>query len=188
MNIKRIFLDVDDVLVDFSLAAMKHVGVDLGRIDWDSYYERWGYSIVSASNNFLKPLHLTEREFWLRFARKFWANLKKTEECDTLIEAAYNLVGEGGVYLLTAPIQDPECAAGKMELIRDTFPEFWKDRRYLIAPPKFVCASPDSLLIDDSDANVNAFRKAGGQAALFAKPWNSAHARRDNPLQFSELG
>lgn len=191
MIIKRIFLDVDDVLADFSLAALKHVGIDLKHVDLDSYYERFGYDIVLSANYYRKRIFssadYTFEEFWAEFPRPFWTNLKKTEECDYLISACYKLIGKENVFLLTAPIQDPDCVAGKMEWIRKELPEFWKDRRYLIAPPKYVCASLNSLLIDDSDANVNAFRRANGMASLVPRPWNTAHARQNKGLLLEDL-
>ncbi len=193
MNIKRIFLDVDDTLVDLTLAVMEYLGIDRSRIDLDSFYERFGYDIVKATNYYREKtlpgqiVPYEPCEFWSKLPRPFWANLQKTNECDNLIEASYTLVGKRNVFLLTSPINDPECAAGKMELIRDTFPEFWSDRRYMIAPPKDVCAATGSLLIDDSDAHVDAFREAGGMAALLPKPWNSEHARSGQPLSFTKL-
>ena len=188
MNIKRIFLDVDDVLVDFTFAAMSEIGINTGRIDKESFYERWGYDIVAASNYYRMPEpFLTAAEFWRKFDRRFWATLDRTKECDTLIRASCEIVGVENVFLLTGPINDPECAAGKMELIRDTFPDFWKDRRYMIAPPKYACAYLGALLIDDSDRNVNEFRAAGGQAALVPQPWNSEHALSGEPLSFTRL-
>lgn len=188
MIIKRIFLDVDDVLADFSLAAIRHIGIDLDHVDLDSYYERFGYDIVLSTNYYFPSTEdLTLEEFWARFDRTFWANLEKTKECDYLILACCKLIGKENVFLLTAPIQDPDCVAGKMEWIRKMLPEFWKDRRYLIAPPKYVCASPNSLLIDDSDANVDAFRKAGGMATLVPRPWNTAHARQNERFLLKDL-
>ena len=48
-------------------------------------------------------------------------------------------------------------------------------RDFLIGPPKWICARPDQLLIDDNDGNVESFRERGGQAILFPQPWNLNH-------------
>ncbi len=187
MNIKRIFLDVDDVLVDFTLAALSYTtGYS---IDENDFNPEWGFDIVKAHNELSHPSEdeITIEVFWRKFNRNFWAFRQKADDCDTIIEASYDLVGKENVFLLTAPLQDPESAAGKMELIRDMFPVFWRDRRYMIAPPKYACAYPGALLIDDSDKNVNEFRTAGGQAALVPQPWNSEHARSGEPLSFTGL-
>ena len=48
-------------------------------------------------------------------------------------------------------------------------------RQFLIGPSKHLCANPETLLIDDSDKNVDSFRKCGGQAVLVPRPWNSLH-------------
>ncbi len=180
MKIKQIFLDVDDTLVDFTLAALEFVGVDLKHVDLDSFYERFGYNIVKAANE-LRSLFTVAKstsDFWNSIPRSFWASLQKTPECDSLIRGSCDLVGRENVFLLTTPIDDPECGAGKMELIRDVFPDFWEDRRYLIGPPKYACAHGGALLIDDSDKNVNLFRKHHGIAALLPRPWNSLHKLR----------
>ena len=184
MNIKRIFLDVDDVLVDFTLAVLSQLtGYKIGPVD---FKPEWGFDIARAYNELSRPfeIHISPEQFWAKIPMEFWATRKKTEECDEIIRSSSELVGRQNVFLLTAPINDPECGSGKMELIRDIFPEFWNDRRYIIAPPKYVCAQPGSLLIDDSDRNVDAFREAGGIAVLFPRPWNSAHASQTNEFDF----
>jgi hypothetical protein len=42
--------------------------------------------------------------------------------------------------------------------------------------PKFLCAKPDNILIDDSDKNCNSFIKAGGKAILVPQPWNNQYS------------
>lgn len=187
MKIERIFLDVDDVLADFSLAALEYLGVERSSIDLDSYYERWGYDIVKAVNDLHPFTTFSVTEFWARLPRSFWANLKITKECDYTIQAAKRIVGRENVFLLTAPINDPECAAAKMEWIRDFVPEFWDNRQFLIGPPKWACAYPGALLIDDSDANVDKFREKGGLAALVPRPWNSGYSRQKDGMMFDIL-
>ena len=48
-------------------------------------------------------------------------------------------------------------------------------RDFLIGPPKWICARPDQLLIDDNDTNIDNFRDRGGHGILFPQPWNRNH-------------
>jgi len=41
---------------------------------------------------------------------------------------------------------------------------------------KSLLARPRAVLVDDSDANVDAFRAAGGAGIVFPQPWNRAVA------------
>lgn len=177
MKVKRIFLDVDDVLADFTLAAMEYVGCAVSQEDKDDFYDSWGFDIVAAVNALHPSQNFSPKEFWAQLPKEFWAQLSKTRECDWIINTTVRGVGRDNVFLLTSPINDPECVAGKMEWIRDFLPSwFWENRQYIIAPPKWVCARPDALLIDDSDANIRRFREEGGLAILLPRPWNSLHA------------
>jgi len=51
------------------------------------------------------------------------------------------------------------------------FPQF--QRRFLFGPAKAFCASPERVLIDDYDGNVDKFRAAGGHAILVPQSYNS---------------
>ena len=73
---------------------------------------------------------------------------------------------------MTTPVEDPESLAGKLEWIHKYFPE-WMHRQYLMGPQKHLLAGPGSLLIDDSEENVEKFRQHDGQAILVPRPWNS---------------
>ena len=47
---------------------------------------------------------------------------------------------------------------------------------------KFI-AGPGRWLIDDKDANVEAFRAAGGQAITVPRPWNSEHGKSHQVME-----
>lgn len=188
MKIKQIFLDIDDVLADFTLAALDYIGCVVTQDDKNNFYDRWGWGIVKAASALHPHRFFTAEEFWTELPSGFWTHLQKTEECDWLIESAVKLVGQKNVFLLTAPINSPKSIADKMIWIRDVLPSwFWDDRQYIIAPPKWTCAQPGALLIDDCDFNVNKFREEGGMATLMPRPWNSAYNRQDKSMLFSGL-
>jgi len=178
MKIKTIFLDLDDVLNRFTMYALEQIGCKVDAYDDSSYNPKWGWNIVRAANTL--PGHsrhknkLSPKEFWNAINRKVWASVPLSAECQYLLDNCKDLVGEENVCILSCPTNDPECLAGKLEWIHEYMPP-WLWRQYLIGPQKWMCARPDALLIDDSDANVMAFRKHGGQAVLVPRPWNILH-------------
>jgi 5'(3')-deoxyribonucleotidase len=93
-----------------------------------------------------------------------WAN--------DLVKFAENMAGPENVSFLTKPVLDPYCAAGKTMWVQKHFPNY--SRRLLIGSCKEMCASIDSVLVDDDDKNIEAFEKYGGHGILFPQPWNTA--------------
>jgi len=69
---------------------------------------------------------------------------------------------------LTSPSSNATCAAGKVEFLHKHFGEKFKD--FLIGKHKELCASPRSLLVDDSDSKVKKFRSFGGHAFKWPCP------------------
>jgi hypothetical protein len=75
---------------------------------------------------------------------------------------------------------------GKKQWIRRYLPEeMWNN--YLIGPPKHLCASPDALLIDDVEENVDKFRAYGGRAVLFPRPWNRLRLKESGEYVLGNL-
>ncbi len=170
----KIFLDLDDVCNKFTMHALKAVGCPVEAGDLHLYKPKWNFDIVGAAN-VLHGTHLFMREeFWEQIGREVWVTAPESDEFKSLLERCESLVGRENVCILTTPILDPECLAGKLEWIHYHFPK-WMHRQYLMGPQKYLLAGPDALLIDDSDRNVDAFRAAGGQAILVPRPWNILH-------------
>ena len=130
--------------------------------------------IVRAANNILigTGTKYTKTTFWDNISREVWSTTPYSEEFVMIVKQCRLLVGRSKVALLTKPIDDPECYAGKHEWIRSRCPP-WLRVRAFIGEPKDMVASPDALLIDDSDENCEDFISAGGQAILVPRPWNS---------------
>jgi len=170
----RIFLDLDDVCNCFTLYALRQVGCIVGNHDYHLYNHHWGWDIVKAANH-LHPdprRYFTKQSFWELIKREHWARVPWSMEFLPLLRRCIELVSQDNVCILSCPTLDPDCLAGKLEWIRDFMPKDMQ-RQYLIGPRKHFCASPNALLIDDSDDNVTAFRIHGGQAILMPRPWNS---------------
>lgn len=172
----QIFLDLDDVLNKFTMQALTKVGCKVNPLDpFSSFDPAWKFDIIKAVNG-LHPRRkqFTHESFWRLFERSFWANLPLSEEFDLLLTKSEALVGRKNVCILTCPVSNPDCTAGKVEWIYANLP-VWLHRQFLIGPQKYLLARPQALLIDDSDENVDVFRRHNGQAFLLPRPWNSRH-------------
>jgi len=170
-RITRVFLDLDDVLNQFVPYVLWRLGCMEEPYSYEKYPKESGWNIVDAANRLQYYRKFTIESFWGSVTREMWANVPKTDFCDELIACSANYVGKENVFILTAPTLDPDCLAGKLEWIQRYCPS-WIQRQYLIGPPKYLCAKPDTLLIDDRVENVDCFREAGGQGMLVPRPWN----------------
>lgn len=163
----KIVLDVDGVLVDFVGGTAKLMGFDPAVVTMWDYYPAIG---------------TTEAEFWAKIdavGADFWATLEPYPWASDLVRQCKTVAP---TILLTTPSLDPSSAHGKVRWMQATFgPKF---RDYLIGPRKEFCAHPDTVLIDDSDANVEKFRDHGGGAILFPRPWNKNRDVAD-PLAYT---
>jgi 5'(3')-deoxyribonucleotidase len=158
-----IFVDMDGVLVDFmggclALHGMPDLKITPG--EWHTW----------------KCMGITERRFWEVIDEKgvsFWSNLKPTPDGQRILAAAENAVGPDNVYLLSKPSFHPASYAGKRIWVEQNLPQY--QRRLILTAHKHFLAKPDRVLIDDSDANIDRFADAGGQAVLIPRVWNSSH-------------
>lgn len=176
--IKKVFIDLDDTLNSMTIPALRSIGC---RFKSDTDYAMFpipgSYDIVAAANSMANNTGLWKMApvtFWESLDRKFWANLPPSPQFVQIIDFSTSLVGYDNVCILTAPTLDPLCSAGKVDWIQEHIPDRMQ-RQFLIGPRKRFCASPDSLLIDDCDANISEFRDCGGRAITVPRPWNSLH-------------
>jgi len=155
----KIFLDVDGVLADFVGTSARYMGFDPKAVtQWDFYAQ----------------IGTTDKEFWDRVishGREFWSSMDCYPWCRQLFDACQ---AAAPVSLLTAPPPRadvrPNGIAGRVEWIHATFGESFKS--YYAGCIKEMLATPDTLLIDDSDSNCKKFQSAGGKVILFPRPWN----------------
>lgn len=168
----RIFLDLDDVCNKFTMHALKAVGCPVEAHELNKFLPEWGFDIVKAANA-LHPTHIFSLEsFWESIGQEVWVTAPESDEFKKLLTSCARLVGKENVCILTTPVKDPASLAGKLEWIHAHCPA-WMHRQYLMGPQKHLLATNGSLLIDDSDVNVDTFRIYGGQAILIPRPWNS---------------
>lgn len=160
-----VFVDMDGVLVDFVGGVLKHHKLPGTTVD----RFKGSYAIETI-------LDMTPAEFWTHLDenRKFWADLSPTRECFQIIESLERQFGKQHVYLLSSPAMSPDCYSGKAEWVAKHLPRYMS--RLFLMGKKHFCAARGRLLVDDSDANVDMFRRFGGSAVLYPRPWNSLHS------------
>jgi len=163
-QIKQVLLDQDGVVADLlKLALQIHGRPDL-------YQEDISKGVWDAE----KLMGISASQFWKPLdTEDFWVKLEKTPDADQIVEVAVKLVGEDNVAILTAPSDSPYCIPGKREWVKRNYP--FLSKRMIFGSCKEFCASPNRLLIDDRDRNVESFAAAGGLAALVPRPWNKLH-------------
>jgi FMN phosphatase YigB (HAD superfamily) len=161
----RVFLDLDGVLCDFVGGALLAHGVP------------WHFIPAPGQWDLASQLGLTPNQFWDPLQGfDFWANLAPTDDCAGILTAVESRFGTDPVYLLTSPAHSSGCYAGKFAWVKRHLPAYLSRLLLVPAVSKPVLAGPGSLLIDDSDANVAAFRQAGGWGILLPRSWNARHA------------
>jgi len=176
-EITKIFVDLDDTLNAFTMSALAEVGCPVGPFDFGKFDPAWGMDIVLAANELHPSRTFSKQEFWDSLSNRFWRHVPPSKECWEIINSCAGFVGQENVCILTAfypDFEQPHVASAKSQWICGFLP-LWLHDNFLIGPNKTHCASPNALLVDDSDENVNAFRAAGGHAILLPRPWNSLH-------------
>lgn len=166
MDDPLILLDMDGVTFNFFAAVCKTFGVDpvegekkLEPLDW------WFKSVIGD---------IGEKKFWeVVNARglSFWTEMEPYPFARRLYEGLTQLAP---VMFLSWPGPHPHASAGKVELLHRYFPEAMAEENFFLGRHKWRLAQKGHLLVEDHEANVNAFRKKG-DAILFPRRWNTRH-------------
>lgn len=156
--IDRILIDMDGVIADFVSPSLKAAAIPLSHDEclcWDYF---GGF--------------MTEAEFWaaIESVDGFWDSLKPYEWAYELVERCRRTAP---VYFCSAPARHKSCAGAKIEWLRENSFLKGKEDHFILTPHKHLLANPGTVLIDDGQHNIGAFRKAGGQAIMFPMPWNN---------------
>lgn len=175
----RVLLDMDEVLVDFVGGALRA---------WGSTYQAclphwqpgvWGcIPALSKALGYPADAPLIDEQFWQLLdglGEDFWFNLKTHPWTDEVLCMASRVTDDW--HIISSPSHHPSCYTGKVRWLKQFFgPTF---DRFALTPHKEIFARHDVILIDDSDANVQKFRRAGGKAVLFPRYNNSLHRIAD---------
>lgn len=155
-----ILFDMDGVISQFVRGALRLHNSTLDHSDITGWamYEKMG---------------LTEPALYAPMGYDFWSSLDCYSDGFELLG---KLLGER-LGLLSSPVLTPGCTDGKRAWVKRHLPDLLP--RTFIGTDKSLFAHENAILIDDSDANVEKFRLAGGRAVLVPRPWNAARAECD---------
>ena len=138
--IKKIFLDVDDVLADTS----NHVLAKYNKMGLFDNPDNCG------KRDFHNLIGKSWHECWNLLDQDFWTHIPKMPWCDSLIELCEKYT-PGEVYLLTSPIRNGKCSAGKQLWTNKYLSKY--SSKLIIGHAKHAVVGVDGLLIDDSYEN-----------------------------------
>jgi len=151
-----IFLDMDGVCCDFHTAALAlHRRPGLIVTDWD----------IPAL------LGISTEAFWKPIEKKgssFWRGLHETPWFLNHLYPA--LIVQGRVLFCSSPSYCSGSVKGKLLWLQDRLGRDFRD--YVFTPRKELLAQPGAVLIDDNEVTCEAWRKYGGKAIVFPRPWN----------------
>jgi len=151
----NIFLDLDGVICNWLSAAAKTFNID----DSDPKirdFLKSGKDIDELVKGDIWQLIDKEGEDW-------WTNLEIFPWTHKLVNSLRK--ESSNFAFLTSPSNNPICCSGKTKWIKKHFGEQFKD--FIITSKKYLCASKNSILIDDLDKNISKFKKYGGYTYLW---------------------
>ena len=184
--INKIYLDMDDVLVDFESyisqqilslltdKSINHPSLTFLRSNVEKLgnLSTLGKALRSALNMKDSQLELNEMyQHLLKVSyipigenQAAWESLPTSSKAKELVGLSISLVGFENVNLLTAPL-DKHCIRGKQVWIQNHFPEFTS--KVIYNSQKHLWAFPDAILIDDRIKNIEAWNASGGKGILY---------------------
>lgn len=165
--INKIFLDMDDVLLDTT-----------------RYYYQWNNEEFSYNNeqNLVKTDGVEKPGLpWQNHDElpfEFWSSIPKNQFADDLISICENLVGEENVFILTSAIPNTACPVGKVVWVNNHLPKF--KSKLFMGQKKHIVVDDRSLLIDDYEKHESIFSKLNkvNNFLLFPSYTNRFHYTR----------
>jgi len=133
----KIYCDLDGVLVDFSKGYLDLTGIDLN-------------GEFCKDKKFWDPINKAGYDFWINLewmkdGKKLWKYIEK-----------YN------PDILSAPSKENDSRVAKHDWVKRELPDAHLILRSMEHKKDF--ASPEAILIDDNEDNVNDWKEAGGIA------------------------
>lgn len=161
-KIDKIFVDLDDTLVDFvgSAARLLNVGIIDGKVDYKYF---WGYLGDKAG----------QRSLWKNINKagpEWWESLPKLPWADNLWQAACTSCPD--VIILTSPGKSVGAEIAASGKLRWVFKNYGA-HNIIITPHKHMCSSPGALLIDDWDKFTIPWEERGGTALKIKREWSN---------------
>ena len=170
MKITTVFIDLDGVLVDWVNGMREYVGYPPSAYDCfrkdPSTLSHENMNVIFGGKEFLDKT-MRERP------PEFWYNLQKFPWADLLINS---IKAEFNTAFLTKPGKNPHAASGKLQWQLDLYPTI----PIVQTADKYLCASPNKVLIDDDSYQLSRFEKWGGLAIK----WPNQFELETRPLDY----
>lgn len=160
-----IFLDLDGVLAECHVTAARYFGVDVTLETWPH-----GKRTMELVHEHDPNITQNDDAFWAIFPEEFWATLPKTPECDEIVAACANNVGQENVKIASRPTSNPRSWSGKRIWVQHNLPT-WIHHQLILTEEKWLLAKPGRMLIDDSFDVCTKFADRGGQTRWVPRPW-----------------
>lgn len=159
--IHTVYLDMDEVLVDFNLGICSVLGIP------------YDYETFSQDYNWFHLTGKTRGEIDALCTIDFWKNLKWMHDGRKILNVIRYHFKIEQIYLLTHCMPNTDSPSGKMLWLKKHMPDY-QNRTILLqfGVLKSQLAKPNTLLIDDKTEAVEGFMVAGGQGLLVPRPWN----------------
>lgn len=179
----RVYLDLDEVLVDFVGGACKLFG-----LTYEQVRQHWVPGEWSINNALGKALGLggplPEDELWGRIDNNtdFWLNLSPLPWADDMLQLVKTLADEW--YIVSSPSRCETSYLGKLRWLARKFgPSF---DNYVLTSHKHLLDKKRSILIDDKDSTIDKFCLGGGIGIVFPRHNNRMHSWKDRPFKYVE--
>ena len=146
-----IFLDLDGVISNWIKATTELLDIEItddlrDKLKAGEYLDNTGV--------------ITEKEMWDKITEagsEFWSEMELYPWSHKLIDEMEKL---GTVYFLTSPGSCVPAPSGKMAWIKEHFGDEYV-KKLIICKDKFRLATSNSVLIDDTDKKIEAFKEKG---------------------------
>lgn len=175
--IKKVFIDMDGIIVDYIAGIRKLFNVP------DVYENPDNLGIFSLASILEKQYGISKVEFYKQRGQDFYAKLGWTPEGPKILELLEEKFGKKNCHILSAPGFNPCDYAGKAQWIIDNIPDYMYGKRFILNSDKSIEANSERLLVDDKDTNISGFIKAGGKGILVARPWNAKFGFANETLE-----
>ena len=170
----KCFLDMDGVLADFTLGFCQLHNM-ANPYENPSFHGVWDFVTK------LPPLPGSE-SYFKDCGEEFFANLPPTRYFKDLLLLVFDYFDD--VEILTAPLKVPGVEKGKQRWLKKHLPQL-ADKCHFNTR-KHTYANRNTLLLDDADHNIEAFKKHGGFGVLFPSLGNSLHSIHRQALEYVE--
>lgn len=181
----KIFVDLDEVLVDFVGAACREWGTTKEQVVKHWTPGVWGIEpFLGKTLGRGEDAPLTTEEFWTRINGKveFWEQLQPLPWADDVLALVSSVTDDW--YIVSSPTNCETCHTGKVRWLKRRFGQTFN--RFALWPHKHLLAQPGTILIDDAEHNVDSFERAGkgySRGVLFPHIGNSRYRRATDPLE-----